>query len=1356
MLLYRVWNAVFFIRLVTKKFASILVMLILCVGGVFACEDPSPQAILEGLSDTGLVMVSTTNEVNDRSLSREDVDVYDAKVIAMDHAMNHAMDHAFINDFMPNEMNINDVSFSPDMDITDMFMDEGIEGINDLAGFDMEHEDPWLNSCEMSTDELQSAMVDYPNQQEVARWSIGGALPGGHLITVNLNDRERDALSYFILHGGRVERIEIQGQSVWQSELTGIQKIYGVWDFNTDGVSEVLVGTNTQLFMLSSIQGQVVWNSSALPIPTLNIFSGIGKVMVINNASNTFPTLYLADSGCSTAGTGYGVTYRFTQGLQQPISTPISTPRIAGRCAQWHTGLTPQLVASQQATHLRFEQLEETSAPTSILVTDSNGLHEFDATSGQRVACGYVDDMPAAGALPYALSAYQGQSAWFAWSGSSLKLLTYQDRTDLNTQLHCQDDEEYTITTQWQIELNQAQLKGATRFDFNQDQSTDLLLTVLTYDVNRNQDQWETWLIDGQSGRKIGTIPYALLGSFKLNTNRLGLVMHTNAAPNKNPFQQAGSLQLFALDIEQAGALWDPMNINPNIPIIPLWNAPIDDAFALYQKESQLSDTVEWKNIQILEGSQGKQVLLHQVNPIGDEQIFIAVDVLGSQGRLTFEYSIGSFDVACSTMNGCEVPDRLSLSFDSGSIKTYQMTDSLIPLISNTDLLRPTGTIAQAWSIDDVSMNTHLITLTQAGTLSVYPINPANIEQQPLPLWTQQVKRASRRAPRMPYSPIISRNEEEQTVVSVRDYRDNEFLTWTGFDLLQGRTLWQHQLPSNDWITLPPTVHWENEQNSIIYRLERLENEEALGTLRTQEASGQRSVCLQEWVYSDQEDIFTTFPLCPLRPVRPRVIHALDASSGTCLWRSIIRAYNDCLGPSMQVLSLADANRDDELELYLTSSNTIRRLDPLTGQLYATQLIPPPPVGSSFAGGWIQPIDGGIVRFGGNGAPDAYRILESTPPYALSEDSLLWRLINPEGLRNQSWLFRSGITTSAGLWTTLGVALPLVLIQEGQIIRGVQAQLDTTSEQLVEVDSMQLLQNAPEVSVIAKQADDQFSVSTLQGTMFMLDASGHVQWHSSYSAAPSQPYFMDWDYDSLMEWGISIDKGQLILYDQSEYLAPTQVWEGECQTTSLCQINEDIDESLDQNRICLAWRPLEGIDGAQAQIEMMNGTIIQAWHSIDTSGLARLDQLNLVVGQRYRVAVRAWVQLGARRFYTQVAYSDGVLIIDDAVPNITLVSDRTTLSLAEANTNPLLLDVSMQDDQELAGWSVVVYNDNGAVIRSLGSGALQSNQDRRLLTWDGGNRFNVPVTPGSYLILASVTDQGTNQANAQIMMTIIP
>jgi hypothetical protein len=1348
MLLYRVLNAVFFIRLFTKKFSSILVTLIVCGGGVFACEDSSPQATLEGTQDGSLVMVVTTNEVDDRSLPREEVDVYDAKVIIIDRSIHDS----FINDFMPDEMNTNDASLSPDIEIIDMFIDEGM---NDLAGLDIGIEDSWLNSCEMSISELQSAMIDYPNQQEVARWSMGGALPGGSLITVNLNDRERDALSYFILHGGRVERIEVQGQSIWQSELTGIQKIYGVWDFNTDGVAEVLVGTNTQLFMLSSIQGQVVWNSNALPIPNVNLFSGIGKVMVIDNASNAFPTLYLADSGCSTAGTGYGVTYRFTQGLQQPITTAISTPRLAGRCAQWHTGLTPQLVASQQATHLRFEQLEDTSAPTSILVTDSNGLHEFDAISGQRVACGYVDNMPAAGALPYALSAYQGQSAWFAWSGESLKLLTYQDRTDINTQLHCQEDEEYMITAQWQIELNQAQLRGATRLDFNQDQSTDLLLTVLAYDVNSNQDQWETWLIDGQNGQKIASIPYAMLGSFKLNTNRLGLVMHTNAAPNKNPFQQAGSLQLFALDIEQVSTLWDSMNSNLNVPTLSLWEAPIDNAFVLYQKESRLSDTVEWKNIQVLDGTQGKQILVQQVNPIGDEQVLIAVDALGSQGQLTFEYSIGTFDVACSATNSCELPDRLSLSFDSGNIKTYQMTNSLAPLISNTELLRPTGTIAQAWSIDEASMNNHLITLTQTGTLSVYPIDPVNIEQQPLPLWTQQVKRPSRRAPRMPYPPIISRNEEGQMVVSVRDYRDNEFLTWNGFDLLQGTTLWQHQLPSNDWITLPPTVHWEDEQSSIIYRLERLETEEALITLRTQEASGQRSACLQEWVYSDQEDIFTPFPLCPMRPVRPRVIHALDASNGTCLWRSIIRAYNDCLGPSMQVLSLADTN-DEQVELYLTSTNTIRRLDPFTGQLYATQLIPPPAVGSSFAGGWIQPIDGGIVRFGGNGAPDAYRILDSSPPYALSEDSLLWRLPNPEGLRNQSWLFRSGITTSAGLWTTLGVALPLVLVQEGQIIKGVQAQLDTASEQLVEVDSMQLVQSAPEVSILSKQANDQFSVSTLQGKMFMLDANGNVQWHYSYVSAPSRPYFIDWDHDSLMEWGISIDKGQLILYDQSEYLAPTQIWEGECQTTSLCQISEDIDESLDQNRICLAWRPLEGINGAQAQIEMMNGTVIQAWQSIDTSGLAILDQLDLVVGQRYRVAVRAWVQSGERRFYTQVAYSDGVLIIDDAVPSLTLTSDRTTLSLAEASTNPLQLELSMQDDQELAGWSVVVYNESGAVIRSLGSGALQSNQDNRLLTWDGGNRFNMPVTLGSYLILASVTDQGTNQANVQIMITVIP
>ena len=96
MLLHRFLSTVYLVRLCVKKYHKYHILILYGMGILCACEDPSPQATLEGMRDRGLAMIVNTNEVDDRSLVTDINIDYNQQISLVDLSI----DAFFARDFM--------------------------------------------------------------------------------------------------------------------------------------------------------------------------------------------------------------------------------------------------------------------------------------------------------------------------------------------------------------------------------------------------------------------------------------------------------------------------------------------------------------------------------------------------------------------------------------------------------------------------------------------------------------------------------------------------------------------------------------------------------------------------------------------------------------------------------------------------------------------------------------------------------------------------------------------------------------------------------------------------------------------------------------------------------------------------------------------------------------------------------------------------------------------------------------------------------------------------------------------------------------------------------------------------------
>ena len=246
------------------------------------------------------------------------------------------------------------------------------EGGDSMAGSD--YVEP---QCAVSSSPIQLRPSSIEEQTQVATLQVGGPLESGELWFGALSEDEPLGAT-LALHGGRLSRLDSQGQLIWESEVLGITQIIGVWDFDGNGTQELLVQMTTSLALLSSSTGAEMWNLTDNPLSQTVTQGGVGRVLTSMTEGSTRPELYITDAGCNgQLGEGVSRIYRFSEGGIVEVSEPWTREQRQG-------------IACQRTQILSKDQVDR---PATHLVTQwAKGLYRYRLSDGSRSHCGYWRD----------------------------------------------------------------------------------------------------------------------------------------------------------------------------------------------------------------------------------------------------------------------------------------------------------------------------------------------------------------------------------------------------------------------------------------------------------------------------------------------------------------------------------------------------------------------------------------------------------------------------------------------------------------------------------------------------------------------------------------------------------------------------------------------------------------------------------------------------------------------------------------------------------------------------------------------------------------------------------------------------
>ena len=112
------------------------------------------------------------------------------------------------------------------------------------------------------------------------------------------------------------------------------------------------------------------------------------------------------------------------------------------------------------------------------------------------------------------------------------------------------------------------------------------------------------------------------------------------------------------------------------------------------------------------------------------------------------------------------------------------------------------------------------------------------------------------------------------------------------------------------------------------------------------------------------------------------------------------------------------------------------------------------------------------------------------------------------------------------------------------------------------------------------------------------------------------------------------------------------------------------------------------------------------------------------------------------------------MVVDDQAPLVTLSLDREVVSLEELIMNPLMISFIATDRVAISGWSLLVYSEEGQLVRLLGTSSSSDMTVQRDESWGGIDRFGIPVERGRYKIFFAATDAAGNQSNTEQWVSV--
>ena len=1173
----------------------------------------------------------------------------------------------------------------------------------------------WRQACELSPTPLIEGAGALYDQSVSALIKLGGPLPSSALLVLNPSEVELDETTYLTLKGGRVERLDKRGQLIWVSEARGLTELIGAWDLNGDGSLELIVRGLRHALVLQLSTGRSLWTSPERLHPDGPEVSSLALVRLFESGPHR--KLYLADSGCGSAGSGDGALFDFSGALSSPELTSFdATERLAGRCPAQHS-------------------YHESPEREGLMMIDSRGLHLFDAHTGARALCGAVEGLPLQGNTELAELQINGRPAWLLFTPDEL-ILVREQALEAEMETSCPPEASTALLPVWRRSVTGLSRDSLTRIDLEADGAPELLIT------SQDERGWLSSLLRAETGELIAQARgVVVLGALSVEGTD-PIVLSAERGPSDWP-EAPQRVQLSRLD--SAALLAELPSAEPlELTLNPLWAEPLDGVTPLYSG-AQASQSAAHRPLLMLNSDQGPALLLKQSISPQSESLLI-VDERGVIASLDSNGPWRGLRSSCQ-LAGCLLEDAVTIADAEGQLLSYDA--QLTPLFEGSPPKQPTGGTALLWLGD------RLITRSGSGALSAYG-PPAETSGAWSELW-----RVPLGAAQGGRDPIPSRVEGPSSVVAASAGLDPLNSTWLGYEVTSGVQRWSHSLPLSTYLSLSSAWGAVGAGQTLLFRHERLEEPSGLEALSSLS-------CDQEWLYSDLEGpvalsappspseprLFTQRADCPNRPMRPQVIHALEVETGRCVWRALLRPSNDCYGPSGQSLSFVDHVGGPSL--YLTETSGLRRFDPATGELLSTQPLAESPLGQRRGGGRVQAVGDSALRYGGNAPPELYPVVTGTP----SAPSATWRLDSLEGLRDQSWLYRKALSDSEGAWVSVGSSLPLARLSATGELSGLLSLQGVLNEEapIAELSLGEHLLRGEEVRQLSRDPNGELVIGTLEGGLYVIqdragEASLELSRYEQLDAPLSDSLWVDWDQDGRAERLIAHEGGQVLVYQHSDLESPLALWVARCDREVSCEGEPSLEEPITEplmrsDALCYAWLPLEGLSGAELQLREEGGLALTEWREAPLTGRGTLEGLSLLPGSRYRLSLRAWIDQPEGRLYTAEVSSALFSFEDRVAPQLELSAQQTPL------VTPVSFELSAADNVQLSGWSADIYAASGVRVRSLGRGSLSAQTFSRLLSWDGSYATGSAVPSGSYELRVNVVDSSGLTAEAIEIITV--
>lgn len=147
---------------------------------------------------------------------------------------------------------------------------------------------------------------------------LGGSLSTPRLLVEDVNsDGTNEVL---LANGGRVLAKDAQNRVLWDTALLEVQSLHGVYDFNGDGVEEVLALGRDGLHILNLRNGSLLWHKT--DYSTSNNITSATNTSVVDLTGDGLPEIIVKPFWFSD---GFVYVYSFSEGfdLEEPNSNQL-------------------------------------------------------------------------------------------------------------------------------------------------------------------------------------------------------------------------------------------------------------------------------------------------------------------------------------------------------------------------------------------------------------------------------------------------------------------------------------------------------------------------------------------------------------------------------------------------------------------------------------------------------------------------------------------------------------------------------------------------------------------------------------------------------------------------------------------------------------------------------------------------------------------------------------------------------------------------------------------------------------------------------------------------------------------------